>query len=228
MTKGLRSKQKNQETGMPTSLFSNLVLYVKNEIDALLATKSDAAHAHAHSDLSGVSADQHHAQLHHSAHATGAGDALAAADIGAATSSHQHARISCRVTCSGHPSIPNITGTPIPWDSEQWDTDAMHDNVVNNTRLTCSTAGLYLVIGNISFITNATGFRTCSLKKNGTTLVCWNGQNAIVGDSTYGSIVGLVDLSVGDYVEVYAYQNSGGTLTLVGTGSWFQAVRLAP
>lgn len=169
---------------MPTSLFTNLVVHVKNEIDALLAGKSDTAHAHAY--------------------------------------------LGCRVTCPGNPTIPNNAGTPIPWDAEVWDRDAMHDNATNNTRLTCRTAGVYLVIGNISIWSNPTGLRSFWLKKNGTTVTCWNGQNAVVGDSTYGSVVGLVELAVGDYIEVYGYQNSGGSLNLVGGGSWFQAARLGP
>ncbi len=68
---------------------------------------------------------------------------------------------------------------------------------------------------------------TFPAKGNGAGVSCWNGQNAIVDDSTYGSIVGLVDLAVNNYVEVYAYQNSRGDLMLAGgSGSWFQAIRL--
>jgi hypothetical protein len=43
-----------------------------------------------HSGLSDVTADQHHAQLHAASHATGQSDALVAATIGAAATSHHH------------------------------------------------------------------------------------------------------------------------------------------
>lgn len=75
---------------MTIKLFSNVLLYVQSEIDSLLSGKSDAGHGHSHASLSGVSADQHHAQSHKASHATGQADALSCADIGAATSGHTH------------------------------------------------------------------------------------------------------------------------------------------
>lgn len=47
---------------------------------------------------------------------------------------------------------------PFQWNGESWDTDTMHDNTTNNSRITFTTAGLYLVsVGlQLSWTTNAT------------------------------------------------------------------------
>ena len=49
---------------MSFELFSNVLIYLKAEIDTLLAGKSDAAHTHTHASTTEQTADQHHAQAH--------------------------------------------------------------------------------------------------------------------------------------------------------------------
>lgn len=61
-----------------------------DEIDVTIAATGGGAGTSDHDQLTNVSADDHHPQLHAAAHATGQGDALTPAAIGAAASGHNH------------------------------------------------------------------------------------------------------------------------------------------
>ena len=112
-------------------------------------------------------------------------------------------------------SIPNATDTVIAFDSEDYDTDTIHDCVTNNSRLTCKTAGKYAFVGIIRFVSNATGFRIARVKKNGTDVALLS-TNATNGDCTNIEAVGIVNLAVNEYLQLYCYQNSGGALDVQG------------
>jgi len=53
--------------------------------------------------------------------------------------------ISVRVFKSTHISLPHNTSIALPFDSERWDTDNMHDPVVNPSRLTARRVGKYFI-----------------------------------------------------------------------------------
>jgi len=118
---------------------------------------------------------------------------------------------------SADQSIPDLTWTTLTFDSEAYDTDNIHDPTTNNSRLTCKTAGKYLVYFMLNWEGNATGYRHTRLKKNGVTLA----EPLIFnpGGSVETCLPGLIvlDLSVNDYVELMAYQNSGGALDIFGS-----------
>lgn len=123
--------------------------------------------------------------------------------------------IGARVFHSVQQSIPSGTDTLLNFDTELYDTDNIHDNVTNNTRLTCKTAGLYLIIGGASFYYNATGRRYLGIKKNNTSweaVHSW-GKNQV--SYTHMQALALDQLSVNDYVELVVYQNSGGALNIL-------------
>src|SRR5262245_40483526 len=58
---------------------------------------------------------------------------------------------------SANQSINSGTNTTLNFDSERFDSDTIHDNVTNNSRLTCKTAGKYLICCNVRWASNATG-----------------------------------------------------------------------
>jgi hypothetical protein len=104
-------------------------------------------------------------------------------------------------------------------DSEFYDTDGFHSTVTNNSRMTIPVGlgGKYLVIGAVTWDTNATGQRICVIFKNGATV---GGHTSDMANASYAprqtcSIV--LDLVPGDYVETYVYQDSGGTRTTGGS-----------
>lgn len=117
--------------------------------------------------------------------------------------------------------------TTLAWDSEDWDTDNIHDNVTNNSRLTCRTAGKYMVTLMIRFDPNATGERHIWLAKGGVNIY----ENTVAAMAPAGAptIVFFfitLDLAVDDYLEMKAYQDSGGDLNDDYTRSRFQMQRI--
>ncbi|GAH60270.1 unnamed protein product, partial [marine sediment metagenome] len=90
-----------------------------------------------------------------------------------------------------------------------------HDLVTNNSRLTCKTAGLYLVYTTINWVANATGFRMGEIYQNGTTGLARMIKPCPAEDSLLHSST-VASLAVNDYVEVRVWQNSGDALNIDG------------
>lgn len=83
------------------------------------------------------------------------------------------------------------------------------------TRYTATIPGAFEFTGAISWVTNATGYRSVTWYLNG---AAQNASSAIVpGTSGESTVVvarpAVLRLNVGDYVELYGLQNSGGSIT---------------
>jgi len=113
-----------------------------------------------------------------------------------------------RVYSDAAKNIPNDTSTVIDLNQEDYDTDGIHDNVTNNSRLTCQTAGKYLITGCIRFASNATGIRSAFITLNGGNPIGYSGSQAVSGSATIQQVSTVYNLGVGDYVELKAYQIS--------------------
>lgn len=107
----------------------------------------------------------------------------------------------------------------LAFNEEFTDTDTMHDKVTNNSRITATTAGKYMSGANIGFDSNVTGQRYGRIIINGITTNCVvsNVQNAVLGGN--GTVIPLFTpgpfaMNAGDYVQVQAWQNSGGALNV--------------
>ncbi|MGA5819737.1 hypothetical protein ACPC54_17990 [Kitasatospora sp. NPDC094028] len=123
-------------------------------------------------------------------------------------------------------SVANVTIAPIAFDSTTVDTYGGHSNTVNNSRYTAQQPGWYWVYGAALFNNNSAGFRSAIINKNG---VGVNGTFAAIAPSAYyGSAVvcGLVQMAVGDYVELGGYQNSGGALATATGGGQCSAMKV--
>lgn len=113
------------------------------------------------------------------------------------------------------------TGYAITLDTEDFD----RLNAANGTsKYTATLKGTYEFTGAVSFGTNATGYRATAWARNG---VVQNASRISIAPvpATVGTIVTAratpITLNVGDYVELYGYQNSGGALsTDVGAGPY--------
>lgn len=134
---------------------------------------------------------------------------------------------SARVYHSVNQSIENNIETILSFNSERFDTDSIHDNVTNNSQLTCKTAGKYFISASIRFAYNTTGIRILRLATN-TSLIASELRNA-PSDVCEMTISTLCDLAVNDYVVVKVYQNSGAALDIVSIGAFspeFMMVRM--
>ena len=145
------------------------------------------------------------------------GDATWATPAGASSDK------SVRVTKSGNQSgLTAGADNTVTWDTEAFDTDTMHDNVTNNSRITFTTSGKYLVIANINYTTNSV--MSVKIRLNGTTVISRNSQgNGGVTEGINTQV--LYNFSASDYVEVLFNPVSG--TSDINTDSHFEAIKLA-
>ena len=119
---------------------------------------------------------------------------------------------------SASQSTSNATFTAILFDSEDYDTSTFHSTSTNTSRITipAGAAGYYQINGAVRWADNTSGVRVTAIYKNGSLWV----RNLISGNIGSGSINIIVpiimNLAESDYIEVFAYQNSGGSLDVVG------------
>lgn len=111
-------------------------------------------------------------------------------------------------------SIPDSAATAIELDSETYDTDTMHDNVTNNSRLTCNTEGPYIIVGNVEWSGDASGARKLIVYKNAFTTLAEDSRTPPDANPMGHGISTIAYLTVGEFVELYAYQTSGSALTI--------------
>lgn len=148
------------------------------------------------------------------------------------TDSKLAAMKSCRVTKSGNQSLTTDTWTAVAWDTENHDTAAMHDTVTNNSRITAPTAGVYLVGAVLSIAASADANpRGLRIRKDGATTVgealVYNSDPVGGAANTTINLVTMLEIGATEYVEVMAYQKSGGALDALASGAHFFAIRLA-
>lgn len=127
--------------------------------------------------------------------------------------------LGCSAYNNGTQSLLDAVASPVLFGAEDWDTAGMHSTSVNTSRLTVPVglAGRWSFSYGVSFPANGAGIRSAVLRKNGGSDV-----NDLVGSATFGvgtaaTLTSLhaertVELAEGDYIELYAYQSSGGAL----------------
>ena len=171
---------------------------------ALVTTKGDIVAATGSNALSRVAVGSNYATL--------------TADSGASAGVSWTLPQVVRATRTSNQSVANTTDTAIQFNAaDDFDTNALHDISTNNTRLTASVAGYYHVIGEIKFATSTAGTqRYAKIRYNGSTLKAQSvDANApATGVTPVIQVSTLVDLSASDYVELMAYQDSGGALNV--------------
>lgn len=113
---------------------------------------------------------------------------------------------SCRVFNSAGQSVTLNQYNYLTFNSERWDTDEMHSTSSNTSRITCNTAGKYLVGGHIQTVSTSAHI---SVWLNRTTIY---GLHSYSADGAQVHLVTLIGLVVGDYVELAVYPGASGTV----------------
>jgi hypothetical protein len=119
-----------------------------------------------------------------------------------------------RVWHSSAITVNDTSDKVLPFNSEVIDTDVFHNTSTNNTRLTvpAGMAGVYIIGGGSNFEQNGTGYRLLKVRLNGSTMIGGLTVPAVGNGPTRLALTTVNVLAVGDYVELLAYQNSGGNL----------------
>ena len=123
----------------------------------------------------------------------------------------------CRVWNSAVQTIPNITATSLTFDNEYYDTTGAHSTVSNTHRLTATVSGVYTAGYMVGIALGGGTEREGAITVNG------GGLNTLryaqflehppsVTLPTRWTLNADLFLRAGDWVEFWAYQDSGGNL----------------
>lgn len=129
---------------------------------------------------------------------------------------------------AGTQNISHNTIAPIAFDSEVVDTDSMHDNSTNNSRLTITTGGVYIFWAQVLWDSNTTGARHVFIRYDGAGYGIF-GYSLMLASAIPSGIQVVVSPPLGmasGYVEVCVYQDSGGTRTVDYGQTAFGAIRI--
>jgi hypothetical protein len=123
----------------------------------------------------------------------------------------------CRIRPTANQSIANLTSTAVVFDSEDYDTDGYHSNTVNNTRMTIPTgkAGYYQMNATVQYDANGTGIRDLWISKNGSAAALYTSRSGQATNLLSMNITSIFYGAVGDYFQIYVFQNSGVALNLL-------------
>ena len=133
---------------------------------------------------------------------------------------------SAQVTDGSTISIPSQAVTKVTFATEIYDSDSKYDT--STSRFTPTVAGKYFVYARLSFNSDS-DFDDIRLHihKNGTR------NNSMLSRNEYYTqiyIYDVLDLNTTDYVEIYAYQGTGGSLNILtnedGRRACFGAYRI--
>jgi len=131
------------------------------------------------------------------------------------------ARLPFARASSAAATIPDSTATAIGGTGHAWteisDVQGWHSPSSNPTRWTPTVAGRFAVTFGAQFGLSGTGMRYIQIRRNGTAVpgaIAHTTQPGFVSDLTLSM---RLTLAAGDYIECYAWQSSGGALTVETT-----------
>lgn len=131
-------------------------------------------------------------------------------------------RPNVRVTKSANQTI--VPGTPIAltWDVETFDTANLHSTTTNNTRLTASRTGKWLVMASVGWATETAGYRQVMIRANfggGTDYAFAAVPMDANTDRITLNVTALVNLNSDEFVEIVVIHDSGADRTVTSASS---------
>ena len=133
-----------------------------------------------------------------------------------------------RVLMTSQTSLANATATLLDFNSVQVDTHSAFNTTTHRFTVPTGCGGMYCISLHARFnsIPQDDNMQ-CRIHVNGA-LVSLNGQveGGVAAATRYPHDTAIVNLSAGDYVETFAYQNSGSTITFGTTYAYFAGFKL--
>jgi hypothetical protein len=108
-------------------------------------------------------------------------------------------------------SIGDNSVTAITFDAEDKDTDGFW-TVGSPTRFTIPEDGVYIFGGGVTFASNTTGKRAIYVRRGGTDYLAMQEVGSTTSDSRRLAVAGMEEFTASQYIELYVYQNSTGSL----------------
>jgi hypothetical protein len=123
-------------------------------------------------------------------------------------------------------SISTGTATAINFTNEEYDTDSIHDNATNNTRLTVpSGASKVRVSGNVLFENSSNAQKTVRIQYNGNNPDSINAGTYVQlyseGVTRLQAVTPISSVSAGDYFELVVAHAVGSSINVGATSTWF-------
>jgi hypothetical protein len=148
-------------------------------------------------------------------------DSTAATGLAWATVSTTPTYVGTNVYNSTTLNISSGTQTAVTWDTELFDTNAIHSTSTNTSRFTVPTGkgGYWQISPIINWNdTSSAGVRQLKVYKNGVVA-----KSSHFYPTSAGTMVAnytfTINLSAADYVEIYVFQNSGSTIGIYGNAA---------
>lgn len=112
-------------------------------------------------------------------------------------------------------SIANTTFTQVRWDA----TNALRGfSLISNVMRATLESGIYYVVANIAFATNATGIRLVQIRSGGAASHETRQVTNTGGDITLVTCTGFIPMTISTTaLDIYVYQSSGGALNTGGS-----------
>lgn len=124
----------------------------------------------------------------------------------------------CSITRSAGFPVPHATLTVVPFNVESFDTDDMWAPAPNPSRITVNTAGIYVVTAMARWQPTSGGRRMLEINLNGVPniLRVELGSPASLPAEAVQCMSIVYDFAAGEYIELQAYQSSGGSINIGG------------
>lgn len=117
--------------------------------------------------------------------------------------------------------IVNITVTSLDFNSERFDTDGIHSVLADIERLTCKTAGVYVIAFSCHWEADNDGIRAVGIVLNGDKNIGYDQRVAAGGGAALDQTVSTVyKLEVNDYVTLDVYHTAGNNLEVQSFANW--------
>ena len=121
--------------------------------------------------------------------------------------------VGARVYNNANISCTRLATTILTFNSERYDTDSIHNTSTNTDRLTCNTAGKYIISLTARFAAD-TGVMQFNIKLNATTYIARSILNGTDGSVTSVTVTTIYDLAATNYLQADVYHDAAGALNI--------------